>query len=86
MSWFFGLLLLWIGMSAVVVWIANIKGRSGVLFLLLALVTSPLVAVVVVLMVAEKKQCAHCLERILAGATICRYCQKSQIEAPRTAA
>jgi hypothetical protein len=83
-----GYIILWIALSFVAAAIAAGKGRSGLGFLILSLVFSPLVGVTAAvvahpneraldeerLSTGKFKKCVHCAEVIKSEARVCKYC------------
>ncbi len=83
----------WVALSIVVGWAGAQKGRSGIGFLLLSLLLSPLIGILVVIAVprverakaplkehAGQKKCTSCAEWILIDAKKCKHCGEPQPE------
>lgn len=81
------LVVLWLALSAIVAILAANRGRSGIGWLLLAVIVSPLIAGLLVLVLPDRKAdryrqyeaensraCPHCSEPIKRLALVCRYC------------
>lgn len=49
-------LIFWFGLCVLVGWFANTKGRSGLITFIAALIVSPLIAWIVVLILGEKQK------------------------------
>lgn len=68
----------WLIFAVVVGAIAAGKGRSGFGWFLLAVLISPLIAIIVLIAVGEgdrgRRQCAACMEWVQAEAKICKHC------------
>lgn len=71
------ILLIWMVLAVIVGLIAPAKDRSGFGWFLLAVVLSPLIAGLLLLVVGDSRtaRCPHCAERIKATARICPHCR-----------
>lgn len=80
----------WIVFSILVGVYADTKGRSGVGFILLSLILSPLFGFIIALIVSpiksnvvvrrELKECKYCEELIEKDDLFCKYCGKEQTQ------
>lgn len=75
------ILIIWIIGAAIAWTVANNKGRSTGGWTLAALLLSPLVVLILLVLPSIKgedatRQCPYCAETIKAGASICRFCNK----------
>jgi phosphotransferase system glucose/maltose/N-acetylglucosamine-specific IIC component len=84
-----GIFVFWLIFAILVGVYASNKGRSGIGFFLLAVITSPLIGFIIALVVSpntkvaeekalssgEMKKCPHCAELVKVEATICKHCQ-----------
>lgn len=68
-------LILWLGFAIAVAILANRFDRSGILWFLIALVISPLLAGIIVLAMGRNgKRCPSCAETVKREAATCRHC------------
>ena len=86
-----GIIILWTLLSVVVGVYANSKGRSGIGFALLSLITSPLIGLIVAWLVSadnatveqntlvkgDLRKCPCCAELVKFEAKICKHCQSN---------
>lgn len=89
-------LLSWFFFSLLVGFLAGHRGRSGLNWFLLAMLLSPLIAVIALALMSNLKgqpspdthvKCPDCRELVLAEARVCKHCGaalKPQITAPAT--
>lgn len=82
----FEIFLLWAALAIVVAVLASNRGRSGLLWFLIAVVISPLIAGLLVLVLSshalgqEKiststhKKCPECAEFVMQDAKVCKHC------------
>ncbi len=90
------LIYVWLGGALIAALIAIYKHRSGLGFVLLSLILSPIVGIVAALLVmpnelsiersrlakSARKECTFCAEFIKPQANVCRYCGKAQVSVP----
>lgn len=83
----------WVLFAIVVGWLATQKGRSGIAFFLIALVFTPLLGLIAVLLVrpdyerleqkalasGRLKKCPHCAEAVKREANVCKHCGKDLV-------
>ena len=83
-------LFFWLLFSVIVGWFAHQKGRSGIAFFLIAIVISPMIGLIVVLIIkpsdevmeqrmllsGEGKTCPFCAEVVRSEAVTCKHCGK----------
>jgi len=77
------LFLAWLLFSGVIAAWASSKGRSGLGWLLLALIFSPLLAGLMLLVAGTGYHCSVCKEAIHKDATVCPFC-RSDLAATKT--
>lgn len=80
------IVILWIILAVLVGYFASTRGRSGIGFFLLAVLISPLITFIVVLLIKSNKEekliangthkkCPACAEIVKSEATTCKHCQ-----------
>lgn len=80
MEFVFYVVLLWLVLCFVVASVANSKGRSGFVWLLISLVLSPVLALVLVLVLkqqgpnSKQRRCPECMEIVHRAALKCKHC------------
>lgn len=69
--------LFWLVLSILVAVYANSKGKSGVLYFLLAVILSPLLGFLIALISGDstKKKCSNCGQSIDISAKVCPFCK-----------
>ena len=74
--------LFWLVLSILVAVYANGKGKSGVLYFILAVVLSPLLGFLIALISGDdtKKKCSNCGQNIDKSAKVCPYCSDSKVK------
>jgi hypothetical protein len=68
--------LLWLGLSILVAVFANSRGKSGILYFLLAVLLSPLLGFLIAFVTGDKtkKKCFNCGQNIDINAKVCPFC------------
>lgn len=85
------IVLIWIVCAILVAVVANNRGRSGLGWFLLALIISPLLALIVVAVMSRvepveaSKTCPRCAETVKRAALVCKHCGFEFSDAPRQA-
>lgn len=74
--------LLWFVLSILVAVFANNRGKSGILYFLIAALLSPLIGFLIALISgdATKMKCANCGQKIDISAKVCPYCSDSKVK------
>ncbi len=74
--------LFWLVLSILVAVYANSKGKSGILYFILAVVLSPLLGFLIALISGDdtKKKCSNCGQNIDKSAKVCPYCLDSKVK------
>lgn len=81
--------IVWVGLCSLVVYFAQQKGLSGIVFFFISLFLSPIIGGLIVLFSddnsvevgirrGDKKKCLYCAEVINADAIKCKHCGESQ--------
>ena len=71
-------ILIWLGLSLVIGEFAHRKGKSAAVWMVVAVLISPLIAfVILVSESSDSRTCPFCAERVKAAAKVCRYCRHS---------
>lgn len=73
------ILIVYLGFSALIGYWYSQKGGNGGLGCLYALIFSPLLACLFVLISSPGQKCPACKERVKKGATICSHCLSAQV-------
>lgn len=71
------LVVIWIGLAGAVGALAANRDRSGIGWFLLAVILSPLIAAIFLLLAGEghTARCPFCAEKIKAAAKVCPHCR-----------
>ena len=68
-------LIIWLGLAVAVGFLAHRYGRSGIVWVFIAAVVSPLIAGILLLAVGVRgKTCPECAETVRYGAAVCKHC------------
>jgi hypothetical protein len=82
----FELFILWLALAIIVAILASKRGRSGILWFLISVVISPLIAGLLVLVLSNQslgnkqitvkthKKCPDCAEFVMRDAKVCKHC------------
>ncbi|HVI49949.1 MAG TPA: zinc ribbon domain-containing protein [Candidatus Sulfotelmatobacter sp.] len=75
---FLFLVILWFGVSVIIAIAASARGRNPLIWFLLPLIITPLLAALLLLVVGggsnSTQPCPRCRETIKIGAKVCRFC------------
>lgn len=67
--------LAWVVFSLAIIFLARRLDRSGIVWFLLSLVISPLLAGIILLALGQNgKKCPKCAEKVKKDAHVCRHC------------